>query len=269
MSNTNSIEEATMQSGSTDTELGSNDFGMNDFGEGEREFEHAYGVVYFSVLVFDVSGSIGSGIRSIEEGYAQYVELLRTQGALAKDARIAVVTFNHEAQVAIPWTFVTEAPQQINLGRASGGTDVGKAMKLALELVQDHRDRIGLQAHYKPVIILVTDSDGSAPYQEVAAEVREMQKPWVDETGKQRQPRLVVHPAAVNGGKKDIAAAFHPQGAVWDFKLEHLNKFLTFIVSSLTASIASHSAPAGETVALPSMPAELNISYLTQSPFGD
>lgn len=235
-----------------------------------RGFSGAYNTAYFAVMVLDISGSIGlNGIRQLEEGYSQWIDMVSNNSELAPDARVAVIAFNDTPQIVLPWTFVEQAPKTISLSRRGGGTNIALAMEEALKLVEEHRTILldSNTLHYKPNLILVTDSQGSSgDYKAVAAKVRELALPWKDKAGKEHKARLVVHPAAVNGAKGHIPALFHPRGMFYKFDLEHMEKFVTLLISSLTASIASHSRDPNDTVGIveemPEVPPEIEVCQL-------
>ena len=113
------------------------------------------------LFLIDVSGSMsGKPIRSLNESLNKFKEQICTNHYAAEILDVAIVTFNHETQVVMPFTPVAYM-EPVNLV-ASGGTEMASAVQMALNMVDE---RVQCYRHagsepYRPWIFMISDGYG-------------------------------------------------------------------------------------------------------------
>ena len=89
-------------------------------------------------LLLDTSGSMsGEPIEQLNQGFELFCEEIKKDDLAKKRAEIAVITFGDTAQVDTPFTEGRDLlPRRLS---ASGGTPLGRALNLALDLLADQK----------------------------------------------------------------------------------------------------------------------------------
>lgn len=107
------------------------------------------------ILLADVSGSMGveGKIQALNLAMRDMITAFQDESDLRAEIHSAVVTFGGNAQIHLPLTPARNISW--NDLEANGGTPLGAALDLALELVED-RNAIPGRA-YRPTIVLVSD----------------------------------------------------------------------------------------------------------------
>ena len=110
------------------------------------------------VLILDVSGSMrGPKIDTVNQALVKFREIIREDSVTALRADVAVIEFNHEAQVVQDFTNGTdfEAP----VLTAKGGTNYSEAVNLALDITEARKQsyRDGGIAYYRSLAYFLTD----------------------------------------------------------------------------------------------------------------
>lgn len=113
------------------------------------------------LFLLDVSGSMsGEPIQSLNASINKFKEQVCTDPRTTEILDVAIVAFNHETQVVMPFTPVAYM-EPINL-TADGGTDIAPAVRVAVDMV-DERSRFYRHSGtepYKPWIFMVSDGYG-------------------------------------------------------------------------------------------------------------
>ena len=102
----------------------------------------------------------GDPINSLNASINKFKEQVCTDSRTTEILDVAIVTFNHETQVVMPFTPVAYM-EPVNLV-ASGGTEMAPAVQVALDMV-DERSRFYRHAGtepYKPWIFMISDGYG-------------------------------------------------------------------------------------------------------------
>lgn len=113
------------------------------------------------LFLLDVSGSMcGEPINSLNASINKFKEQVCKDSRTTEILDVAIVTFNHETNVYLPFTPVGYM-EPVNLV-AAGGTSIAPAVETAVKLV-DERSRFyrGTGAEpYKPWIFMISDGYG-------------------------------------------------------------------------------------------------------------
>ncbi|GHU58829.1 hypothetical protein FACS1894133_4340 [Clostridia bacterium] len=140
------------------------------------------------ILLLDVSESMGwndtSGARPIDElnaGISDFQRSAASDRRVANTLDVAVVAFNHEADLHTNWTPVEYLPEIIL--EANGGTDYNKGIRLSIDKINEriafYKDIIGPNNIFKPWIVMITDGshdDRRGSINDIANEVRKMEE---------------------------------------------------------------------------------------------
>lgn len=113
------------------------------------------------LFLLDVSGSMsGAPITSLNESINKFKEQVCQDARTTQILDVAIVTFNHETQVVMPFSPVAYM-EPVAL-TASGGTEIAPAVETAINMVQD-RSRFYRHSGtepYKPWIFMISDGFG-------------------------------------------------------------------------------------------------------------
>ena len=117
-------------------------------------------------LCLDVSGSMqGEPIKELNEGVKLFYDAIKQDETAMYSAEICIVTFGGEgAKKVCDFACVETQPEAPTL-YPSGGTPMGEAVNLALDLLEDRKQeyRDAGVDYYQPWLVLMTDggSNGS------------------------------------------------------------------------------------------------------------
>ncbi len=146
------------------------DIGEENYPVGQQKFG--------TVFVLDISGSMSNQIEALCESFNNFVEAAREKRAVSANADLAVIAFDHNVNVVVPWTNIG-AMEPLNLA-VGGSTNIRDAMKKASDMARErshHYDNNHIRAK-KPWIILMTDgySDNDKPVDSVAKEMKALEE---------------------------------------------------------------------------------------------
>ncbi len=113
------------------------------------------------VFLVDVSGSMsGSAINSLNESIKRFKDQVCEDTATTQILDVAIVAFNHEVEVVMPFTPVSYM-EFVDL-KANGGTVIAPAVEVALDMVQERSRfyRLNGTEPYKPWIFMISDGAG-------------------------------------------------------------------------------------------------------------
>ena len=109
------------------------------------------------IILADVSGSMtqDNNIGALNAALKDFLNTLSQESRLNAEIQVSVITFGGlKAEVHVPLTPVWQINQTNDLV-ASGGTPMGGAFELAVEMIEN-KDIIPSRA-YKPTIVLISD----------------------------------------------------------------------------------------------------------------
>ncbi len=108
------------------------------------------------IVLADTSGSmsVDGKIEALNTALKNMVSSFASESRLRAELQVAVITFGGTADVHLPLTPAHQIEQMDPLP-ATGGTPMGSAFRLAVEMIED-KDQIPARA-YKPVVVLVSD----------------------------------------------------------------------------------------------------------------
>ena len=113
------------------------------------------------LFLLDVSGSMsGAPITSLNESINKFKEQVCKDARTTQILDVAIVAFNHETQVVMPFTPVAYM-EPVAL-TASGGTEIAPAVEVAINMVNE-RSRFYRHSGtepYKPWIFMISDGYG-------------------------------------------------------------------------------------------------------------
>ena len=146
------------------------DIGEENYPVGQQKFG--------TVFVLDTSSSMSNQIEALCKSFNDFVEAARENRAVSANADLAVIAFNHNVNVVVPWTNIG-AVEPLKLA-AGGSTNIRDAMKMASDMARERShqyDDNHIRAK-KPWIILMTDgySDNDKPVDSVAEEMKALEK---------------------------------------------------------------------------------------------
>lgn len=122
------------------------------------------------VLVLDVSSSMnGQPIQELNEGLVSYKDELSADSLASKRVEVAIVTFGAEVQTHCHFTTGDSfMPPTLE---ASGMTPMGKAVNLAIDLIEGRKQeyRENAISYYRPWLFLVSDGAPNDSGWELAA----------------------------------------------------------------------------------------------------
>jgi uncharacterized protein YegL len=185
-----------------------------------------------------VSGET-SRIDLLNQGLVTLKDTLAADSLASKRAEIAIVTFG--GSVKTIQDFVTAEHFQPPHLQASGGTPMGQAIMLGLEMITQRKTtyRTNGISYYRPWVFLITDGgpDPGDPWQAAAVQVKQ------GEAAKS----LIFFTVGVEGANLDVLAQIATRAPV---KLKGLNFHDMFEWLSQSMQAVSQSTP-GDKVALP------------------
>jgi uncharacterized protein YegL len=206
------------------------------------------------VLLLDTSGSMeGRPIQELNNGLVAFSSSIKEDRLAALRVEVAMITFGGEVEAidlrsgtyqTIPFdatqAFVTVDQFLPPVLEPNGDTDMGGAMRRALQLLRDRKDiykQAGLD-YYRPWIFLITDGQPTdVGWESAADQARE------EETRK----GVLVFPVGVEGADMEILARFSNRQPL---KLQGLAFRAFFQWVSKSVSAVAETRP-GDQVALP------------------
>lgn len=120
------------------------------------------------VFCLDVSPSMGwrignnrASIELLNDAVNQFVDELREDVRACSGAEIAFVTFTDEVIMNTDFESISSIPRQTFKAVEDGGTSLAKAVLVAFDKIEEHRQRLADAEIpcYAPFFVLVTDGD--------------------------------------------------------------------------------------------------------------
>ena len=193
------------------------------------------------MLVLDTSSSMkGESIGELNAGVQGFLQDIRGHARACDAVEIGVITFDSVVKEVLTFGPVAEA--KVPLLEASGTTNMGEAVRLAIRRLRERREKYkaGGISSYVPWLVVMTDGGPNDDWQGAAAESKQM--------GEQR--KLVIFGVGIGAKCNfEVLAKFCPADrppfrlAGYDFK-----KFFHFMSKSLEAVVLTEKADGGFTV---------------------
>ena len=189
-------------------------------------------------ICVDISGSMCGLIDEVNVGLKELFEALQADAATRDSVELAIVEFNSSAKLVRDFALIHEdAP---TLGPATGGTNLGDAVTMALDLLDERKKKYQASKldYYQPHLIVFSDGEPNYPYEEARERVKDL-------TSKRK---LTFLPIIVGGAGADAELA---AGVLREFsnnspvRAKDIVKFFQWYSKSLSA--VSSSQP-GESV---------------------
>lgn len=195
-------------------------------------------------LCLDTSGSMyGAPINELNEGVKLFFDSIREDETALYAAEVSIVTFGSEVTCIEDFANVQ---RQTNIPKlqANGGTPMGEAVNLALDLLEkrktEYRDK-GVD-YYQPWLVLMTDGQPNGSNSELKKAIKS-----VNELVNSR--KLTVFPIAIGDDADiDVLKLFSPKRQPLKLKGLMFREFFQWLSKSI--STTSQSTP-GETILLP------------------
>lgn len=149
-------------------------------------------------LCLDASGSMdGKPIRELNEGIKLFYDAIEEDEIAKYSAEISIVKFGGEATCIEKFSSV-ENKEDIRKLNAIGGTPMGEAVNVALDLLEDRKKEYSNNGvdYYQPWLVLMTDGQPNGMKRELERAIERVNK--LVEEGK-----LTVFPIAI-GENADI-----------------------------------------------------------------
>lgn len=125
------------------------------------------------VLLLDTSSSMdGAPIAELNAGVRQFIEETSADEAASMSVELEVITFDNTAEVALPFTPISDVDKNMDDLEAGGMTSMGAALRKGLYDLRNRRNeykRNGISS-YRPWVVLMTDGGPNDDNWEKAAE---------------------------------------------------------------------------------------------------
>ena len=188
-------------------------------------------------LVLDTSGSMeGDSINELNEGVRLFYDAVRSDETALYAAEISVVTFGGHASCQAGFSTLehqSDAPQFY----ADGGTPMGEAMNLALDMLEKRKSEYKASGvdYYQPWIVLMTDGMPNGSPAELSRSIQRTCDMINDR-------KLTIFPFGIGeDADMDVLARFSPKRS--PLKLQGLNFKEFFAWLSKSVSKVSQSTP--------------------------
>ena len=129
------------------------------------------------VLLLDTSSSMyGAPINELNAGLKQFIQETADDEAAGMSVELEVITFDSSANVAMPFTPISDVDRNPAPLVASGCTSMGAALRMAKRDLQQRRQLYcnnGISS-YRPWVVLMTDGGPNDDWEQAAREMREL-----------------------------------------------------------------------------------------------
>lgn len=188
-------------------------------------------------LVLDTSGSMeNEPIDELNEGVRLFYEAVRSDETALYSAEISIVTFGGSAMRHADFSTLEHQPEAPHF-YANGGTPMGEAMNMALDLLEKRKNDYKASGvdYYQPWIVLMTDGKPNGDSSELSRSIQRTCEMINDR-------KLTIFPIGI-GENADMGtlARFSPKRK--PLKLQGLNFREFFAWLSKSVSKVSQSTP--------------------------
>lgn len=188
-------------------------------------------------LVLDTSGSMeGASINELNEGVRLFYDAVRGDETALYAAEISVVTFGGNAMRQADFSTLEHQPEAPQF-HANGGTPMGEAMNMALDMLEKRKDEYKASGvdYYQPWIVLMTDGMPNGNSEELSRAIQRT-------CDMVNNRKLTIFPIGIGEeADMDVLAKFSPKRS--PLKLQGLNFKEFFAWLSKSVSKVSQSTP--------------------------
>jgi uncharacterized protein YegL len=172
------------------------------------------------LLILDVSGSTSKFIDQMNKGVHQFICDCMNDEKLAYDGHLAIVTFNEQANVLVPFTklcYMKNIPSLFS----GGGTDIAAGINTGLDLFEEYYKEMRGIPKNRAIVVTVTDGqiDEDSVVNKAATRCVDLVK----------ANKILSFPAAIDDALKDPLRKFSIDGQVFSFKGSDFVKFMQTI----------------------------------------
>ena len=129
------------------------------------------------ILLLDTSSSMsGRPIDELNQGLRQFIQETADDEAAGMSVELEVITFDDDANVAMPFTPISEVEREPDDLVADGMTSLGAGLRLASKHLRERRNlykRSGISS-YRPWVVLMTDGEPNDDWEQAAGEMRQL-----------------------------------------------------------------------------------------------
>jgi uncharacterized protein YegL len=118
----------------------------------------------------------GAPINELNAGLKQFIQETADDEAAGMSVELEVITFDSSANVAMPFTPISDVDRNPAPLVASGCTSMGAALRMAKSDLQQRRQlyRNNGISSYRPWVVLMTDGGPNDDWEQAASEMREL-----------------------------------------------------------------------------------------------
>jgi uncharacterized protein YegL len=196
------------------------------------------------VLVLDCSGSMsGEPIDQLNAGLKLLEQELKDDVIAAKRVRVLLVEYGGMDTAAVSGAWCDAMDFAAPALSANGTTPTGAAVELALQEIEDEKQRFRSAgvAYTRPWLFLMSDGQPTDAWESAAAQCRDAEK----------QNKAAVFPIAVGEADMAVLGQFSRNGERGVKRLQGLQFKELFLWLSASMRVVSNSTPGGQ-VQLPS-----------------
>ncbi len=189
------------------------------------------------VLLLDVSGSMyGAPIDELNQGLRQFIRETAEDEAASMSVELEVITFDSNANVAMPFTPICDVDRDPAPLVADGCTSMGAALRLATKDLKARRQmyrKSGISS-YKPWVVLMTDGGPNDDWVSAATEMREL-----GERGRIQYIGIEIGPSADHATMCQILPAAPGPIKLQGLRFKQFFRWLTDSLRSVSSSAVS------------------------------
>lgn len=210
------------------------------------------------VFLLDTSSSMSTdnAIGKLNEGLRTFKSQTISDTTFDEHTKacidVALISFG--PNVVLQQDFVSVSDMNIPTLSADGGTPMGEALNMAMDIIAQQKARYNELGtpYYRPWIFCITDGQPNDSYQGAAQRLRQMEN----------DTKVLGYCVGVENFERSIIATIFNPDRIFELKNLNFPALFEFISSSLT-TIRNSDPNAGDTVAIdaPSDLHKINISY--------
>lgn len=190
------------------------------------------------VLLLDTSSSMdGTPIDELNKGLKQFLRETSADEAASRSVELEIITFNDDANVAMPFTAIGDVAQELDPLVANGWTAMGAGIRMALRDLKARRKKYrdnGISS-YRPWVVLMTDGGPNDDNWEQAAEEMKV----LGERGKIQYIGIEIGDEADHDTMLQILPAQPGPVKLKDLRFKQFFRWLTDSMKSVSASAVS------------------------------
>ena len=125
-------------------------------------------------LCVDTSGSMCGLIDIVNQGVAELFDALKNEASTANSVELCIVEFNSNAKLVRDFALI-DGPAP-HLGPATGGTNLGEGINMALDLLDERKKKYQQNRvdYYQPHLVVFSDGEPNYPYETARDRVKDL-----------------------------------------------------------------------------------------------